>query len=73
MNTRNVDDIQLDFLVSALSHGSFMSTDKILAWMKLQNEKVVSNIRQIPLSEMRNWGYRDERIRHESGKFFSIP
>ena len=72
MNTRNVDDIQLDFLVSALSHGSFMSTDKILTWMKLQNEKVVSNIRQIPLSEMRNWGYRDERIRHESGKFFSI-
>ena len=72
MKTRNVEDAQLDFLVSALSHGSFMSTEDILAWMRQQNEEVVSNIQQIPLTEVRGWAYRDDRIRHDSGKFFSI-
>lgn len=40
--------------------------------MKQQNDEVVSNIRQIPLTELKGWNYRDDRIRHESGKFFSI-
>ena len=72
MRTRSVEDAQLDFLVSALSRGSFISTDSILAWMKQQNDEVVSNIKQIPLNELRGWSYRDDRIRHNSGKFFSI-
>lgn len=72
MKTRNVEDAQLDFLVSALSHGSFISTRDILAWMKKQNEEVVSSIQQIPISELKGWSYRDDRIRHDSGKFFSI-
>lgn len=72
MRTRSVEDAQLDFLVSALSRGSFISTDSILAWMKQQNVEVVSNIKQIPLNELRGWSYRDDRIRHNSGKFFSI-
>lgn len=72
MRTRNVEDAQLDFLVSALSHGSFMSTQDILAWMQQQNDEVVSNVKQIPLTEMKGWSYRDDRIRHDSGKFFSI-
>ena len=73
MKTRKVSDVQLDFLVSALSRGGmFMSTSEILAWMKEQNEAVVSNISQIPLSEMSKWDYRDDHICHESGKFFSI-
>lgn len=72
MRTRNVENAQLDFLVSALSHGSFMTTQEILNWMKLQNEEVVSNIKQIPISELKGWSYRDDRIRHDSGKFFSI-
>lgn len=72
MRTRNVQNAQLDFLVSALSHGSFMTTPEILAWMKLQNEKIVSNTQQIPLNELKGWGYRNDRIRHDSGRFFSI-
>lgn len=72
MKTRNVDDAQLDFLVSALSHGAFMTTNDILAWMKHQNDEVVSNIKQIPLTELRDWSYREDRVRHDSGKFFSI-
>ena len=72
MRTKNIQDTQLDFLVSAMSHGNFQTTDQILGWMKSQNEEVVSNIMQIPISELRCWSYRDDRIRHNSGKFFSI-
>lgn len=72
MRTRNIQDAQLDFLVSALSHGSFISTQEILDWMRKQNEDVMSNIKQIPISELKGWAYRDDRIRHDSGKFFSI-
>lgn len=72
MRTRNVQDAQLDFLISALSHGAFMTTEDILSWMKQQNEEVVSNIKQIPLTELKGWSYRNNRVRHDSGKFFSI-
>lgn len=72
MRTKNIQDTQLDFLISAMSHGNFQTTAQILSWMKSQNEEVVSNIMQIPLSELRGWSYRDDRIRHNSGKFFSI-
>lgn len=72
MRTRNVENAQLDFLVSALSHGNFMATDDVLAWMRKQNEEVVSNIIQTPICELQGWYYRDDRIRHDSGKFFSI-
>lgn len=72
MKTRNVEEVQLDFLVSALSHGSFKPTEEILAWIKEQNDNVVSNINQIPLIELRGWSYKDDRIKHDSGKFFSI-
>ena len=72
MRTKNIQDTQLDFLVSAMSHGNFQTTDQILGWMESQNEEVVSNIMQIPISELRGWSYRDDRIHHNSGKFFSI-
>lgn len=72
MKTRNIEDVQLDFLISALSHGNFISTTDILMWMKQQNEDVVSNIKQIPIEQLKGWNYRDDRICHDSGKFFSI-
>lgn len=72
MRTRNIEDAQLDFLVSALSHGLFMSTPEILSWMKRQNDEVISAIQQIPLRKLKEWSYRDDRIRHNSGRFFSI-
>lgn len=72
MKTRSAESIQLDFLISAMHHGFFMPTQDILAWMKQQNDEVVSNIKQIPLTSLRGWSYRDDRIRHDSGKFFSI-
>lgn len=72
MKTKSVENSQLDFLVSALSHGAFMRTHEILAWMKQQNDEVSSHILQIPLNKMKGWSLRDDRIRHNSGKFFSI-
>lgn len=68
----HIEQIELDFLISAISQGNVISTEKVLAWMKQQNDEVVSNIGQIPLEEVRNWSYRDDRLRHDSGKFFSI-
>lgn len=65
-------DTQLDFLVSALSRGLFVSTEEILMWMRKQNDEVVSHIHQIPLDDLNGWSFRDNRIRHNSNKFFSI-
>ena len=63
---------KLDFLISALHHGAFMSTMEVLEWMKKQNEETISNIQQIPISELKGWLYKDDRICHQTGKFFSI-
>lgn len=66
------ETIELDFLISAIHQGNYISTAKVLNWMKCQNDKVVSNVEQIPLNELKDWSYRDDRIRHNSGMFFSI-
>ena len=72
MTNMRTENIELNFLISSISQGCVISTSKVLSWMKQQNEEVVSNIRQIPLEEVKSWSYRDDRIRHDSGKFFSI-
>ncbi|MDE5658305.1 MAG: NDP-hexose 2,3-dehydratase family protein, partial [Muribaculaceae bacterium] len=64
--------VQFDFLVSALHPGLFITTDQVLEWMEEQNRIVESRIEQIPLEKLKGWSYTDNRIRHESGKFFSI-
>lgn len=55
-----------------MCQGNFQITDQFLAWMKQQNDEIVSIIKQIPISELKGWRYRDDRICHESGKFFSL-
>lgn len=74
MQSSKIDfnQVQFDFLVSALHPGLFISTDKVLEWMDEQNRIVESRIEQIPLDKLKGWSYRDDRIRHDSGKFFSI-
>lgn len=69
---RKQEEIQLDFLISALHEGMFISTEEVLQWMKKQNTEVQTSINQIPISQLRGWQYRDDRIRHNSGHFFSI-
>lgn len=68
----NKEEIELDFLISAIHKGYYISTANVLDWMKRQNDEVVSNIKQIPLNELKDWSFRNDRIRHDSGKFFSI-
>lgn len=58
--------------MSALHPGLFVSTEKVLEWMEMQNKAVESDIKQIPLNTLSGWEYSDNRIRHNSGKFFSI-
>lgn len=72
METRSIEDTQLNFLISALHHGSIISTFDILKWVEKQNADVKSNIEQIPISNLTKWNNFGDRIRHQSGKFFSI-
>ena len=72
MRTRSVEEIQFDFLVSALSNGRFISTEEVFAWMKRQNDEIVTNIKQISIDKLKDWCFRDDKICHHSGQFYSI-
>lgn len=72
MKKKDINDINLDFLVSALHHGLFLSTKEILDWMKIRNDEVKYEINQIPLNQLKGWESNDYQVRHQSGKFFSI-
>lgn len=69
---KTIENINFEFLVSALHHGSFLSTKEILNWMKVRNNEVKYEISQIPLANLNGWFCEDSQIRHHSGKFFSI-
>lgn len=69
---RKIEDIQLDFLVSALSDGRFISTEEVLNWLREQNETVVNNVQPIPLKDLEGWQIANDKLCHASGKFFSI-
>lgn len=69
---QTVDMVRLNFLISALHHGAVISTAQVLSWMKKQNKEVQTKIEQVPLSQLKGWEYRDDKICHNSGKFFSI-
>ncbi len=65
-------DLKLDFLISALHPGCVISTEKILDWMKQRNKETTYSLTQVPLSSLNGWNDRNDRICHDSGKFFSI-
>ena len=69
---KDIQETRLNFLMSAMHKGCCISTEDVLVWMRKQNEEVQTEINQIPISELRGWKYRDDRIRHDSGRFFSI-
>ncbi|WP_195564414.1 NDP-hexose 2,3-dehydratase family protein [Bacteroides xylanisolvens] len=69
---KDIQETRLNFLMSAMHKGCCISTSDVLAWMKKQNEEVQTEINQIPISELCGWKYRDDRVRHDSGRFFSI-
>lgn len=64
--------VQYDFLVSALNRGMAVETPAVLKWIKDKNEEISYEITKIPLNKLKGWKADDNKIRHESGKFFSI-
>lgn len=68
-------NIATKFLHSALSESEkAQPVGTILEWLCSERESVKVNVRQIPLMKMGKWIYDEEngRIKHESGRFFSI-
>ncbi len=72
MMDRQIDS-SLDFLASAFSSGSCISTEAILDWINQKNRDTTYALEQVPLSKLADWEYKEDRIKHKSGKFFSIP
>lgn len=63
------------FLKSAFSDsGSFLQTTEVKAWLQEQNEAVKLSIEKVPFKKLSCWRFDSDsgRIRHESGRFFSI-
>jgi oxidase EvaA len=72
MNIPKTKNQQLNFLISALHEGLFISTHEVLQWMKKKNEDIVSTIQEIPIKNLKGWFCEKGKIQHQSGKFFSI-
>jgi len=61
------------FLKSLLDKGQETnSTQFALDWIKGQNDAVEVSVNQIPFSDLGKWNLTDEKLSHETGKFFSI-
>lgn len=58
-------------LTSSYEH---LSTSEILKWLYEKRKSVIVDITQIPINQMDKWIYdeKEGRIKHQSGKFFSI-
>ncbi len=65
----------IKFLQSALASSyGHLSTEEILQWLYEKRESIKVDIRQVPINQMDKWLYdgAEGRIKHISGKFFSI-
>ncbi len=63
------------FLKSALTRqGAFMSTPEVEGWLREQNARVPVKVSRCSFDQVSGWYYEKSsgRMRHESGKFFSI-
>lgn len=67
-----MESMQLDFLISAFHPGAIHSTEEVLKWMKEKNDAIFSQISEVSILNLKDWIYDGNRIRHKSGKFFSI-
>lgn len=60
------------FTNSLCQEAGQISTSNALKWIREQNRKIKVDIREIPFSQLKNWNFRADALRHDSGKFFSI-
>ena len=69
----NNKKIGSEFLKSAFQkEGLFIKTEDVVTWLYEQNKKVHVNINKTTFDQLNNWRYKNGRLCHESGKFFSI-
>jgi dTDP-4-dehydro-6-deoxy-alpha-D-glucopyranose 2,3-dehydratase len=65
--------VSLLFLRSAFSDkGNFISTEDVISWLSLQNEKISVNIKKIAFQDLKLWSIDDINLKHDTGKFFTI-
>lgn len=65
----------IKFLQSALASSyGHLSTEEILQWLYEKRESINVDIQEVPINQMNKWLYDgvEGRIKHVSGKFFSI-
>jgi oxidase EvaA len=63
------------FLKSALTEDNpFIKTEEVVGWLKTRNDNIRVNISRVDFENLDQWYIDREagRIRHQSGKFFSI-
>ena len=75
MNAAMATSKESRFLKSALDErGASTPTEDVRAWLAARNRDVGVRVARTLLSQMRDWALDDAtgRIRHASGKFFSI-
>lgn len=65
-------DHHFEFLKSAFSTGDDFKLKEVYDWIINQKKKINAQIQTIPFAELKNWGFDNKSLRHESGKFFSI-
>ena len=66
---------EIKFIQSALQDSAtHQSVEQILQWLYQKRESVKVQVLQIPLSQLNGWSCEEseDRIKHNSGKFFSI-
>lgn len=69
------EDAKLLFLKSALAtDGALVPTESILRWLRERAESVSVSVKRTSIRTIEGWYYDEEsgRIRHKTGKFFSI-
>lgn len=61
------------FLKSAFAiSGKVKDLDIVIAWLAEQNKIVKVKLNKTTFKNMQSWIFNDNRIQHDSGKFFSI-
>lgn len=51
---------------------SLVTSDYAIEWIRNQNKKTEVTVKQIPFSQLKDWGFSKGSLNHKSGKFFSI-
>lgn len=71
----NNSSTSYQFLKSAFTlKGIFIETEKVIQWLKIQNEQVHVSVRKTEFKALDQWLFNKESgsLQHKSGKYFSI-